>query len=176
LVAGAPDAQDRLAAESDAVLAGAPARFDDLDRLPFARAVFDEAMRLYPPVWLVTRRALEPDVLGGREIPQGALIIMTPYVVQRDPRYWERPEAFDPARFAEQRGRGAEELATFWPFGLGPRMCLGRDFAYVEGILILSALAGRVRVERLPGQAAPRPQAGVTLRPEGALPLVVRSR
>ncbi|MBM3689237.1 MAG: cytochrome P450 [Actinobacteria bacterium] len=176
LVAGAPDVQDALAAESDAVLAGAPACFDDVKRLPFARAVLDEAMRLYPPVWLVTRRALESDVLGGREIPRGALVIMTPYVVQRDPRYWDRPDDFDPGRFAERRGGGAEELATFWPFGLGPRMCLGRDFAYVEGILILSALARRVQVERLPGQVRPSPQAGVTLRPEGALPLVVRGR
>ena len=116
------------------------------------------------------------DVLGDREIPQGALVIMTPYVVQRDPRYWKRPEAFDPTRFLEARGRSAEDLATFWPFGLGPRMCVGRDFAYVEGVLILATLARRVRVERLPGQRPPRPQAGVTLRPKGALPLLVRSR
>lgn len=176
LLAGSPDAQEALAAESDDVLAGAAPSFDDLERLPVARAVFDEAMRLYPPVWLVTRRSRESDVLAGREIPSGALVIMTPYVVQRDPRYWDRPEDFDPTRFLEARGRSSEDLATFWPFGLGPRMCLGRDFAYVEGILVLAALAGRVRVERLPGQRPPRPQAGVTLRPEGALPLVVRPR
>lgn len=176
LVAGAPDVMEALATEADQVLADGTPSFDDLERLPMARAVFNEAMRLYPPVWLVTRRALHDDVLGDREIPQGALVIMTPYVVQRDPRYWKRPEAFDPTRFLEARGRSAEDLATFWPFGLGPRMCVGRDFAYVEGVLILATLARRVRVERLPGQRPPRPQAGVTLRPRGALPLLVRSR
>ena len=176
LVAGDASIGEALAAEADEVLVGGPPRWEHLGRLPFARAVFDETMRLYPPVWLVTRRALEADVLAGRHIPEGALVIMTPYIVQRDPQFWERPEAFEPTRFLGDRGRGSEELATFWPFGLGPRMCLGRDFAYVEGVLMLAALAARVRIERLPGRPAPRPVALVTLRPEGALPMIVRAR
>ena len=176
LTAGDPDVSDALAAESDAVLGGGTPTFEHLERLPYARAVFDEAMRLYPPVWLVTRRAMEADVLAGREVPADALIIMTPYIVQRDPEFWPQPDHFDPSRFLGDRGHGAEDLATYWPFGLGPRMCLGRDFAYVEGVLMLAALAGRVRIERLPGQPPPRPVALVTLRPEGALPMLVRAR
>ena len=176
LTAGDPDVADALAAEADEVLAGAAPTFEHLERLPYARAVFDEAMRLYPPVWLVTRRALEADVLAGREIPANALLIMTPYIVQRDPDLWPEPDRFDPSRFLGDRGRGAEDMATFWPFGLGPRMCVGRDFAYIEGVLVLAALAARVRIERLPGQPVPRPVALVTLRPEGALPMLVRSR
>ena len=176
LTAGDRDVAEALAAESDAVLAGAAPTFEHLEKLPYARAVFDEAMRLYPPVWLVTRRAIEADMLAGREIPADALIIMTPYIVQRDPEFWPRPDHFDPGRFLNDRGLGAEDLATYWPFGLGPRMCVGRDFAYVEGVLMLAAIAGRVRIERLPGQPPPRPVALVTLRPEGALPMIVRSR
>ena len=176
LLAGDPDAQERLAAEADAVLDGRVPTMDDIDRLAWTRAVFDETMRLYPPVWLVSRRATQADVLGGREIPVGALVIMTPYLAQRDARAWAEPDAFRPERFHGARRGGREDDESYWPFGLGPRMCIGRDFAYLEGITILASLLQRVRVTRLPDAPPPRAVPLVTLRPAGGLHLLVTPR
>ena len=176
LLAGDPVSQERAIDEVGEVLGGRTIHVDDLPRLVYLRAVIDEAMRLYPPVWLVTRRAMEPDVLGGREIPADSLVIMTPYLAQRDPGMWPDPERFDPDRFlGEQRG-GAADDAAYWPFGLGPRMCVGKDFAYLESISVLASLLQRVRVARVPGEPDPRAVPLVTLRPADALPLIVRSR
>lgn len=175
LLAGDPEIQDTVAGELSDVLGDRVPSYDDLDRLPWTRAVFDEAMRLYPPVWLVSRHARQADVLAGREIPEGALIIMTPYIAQRDPDLWDQPTEFRPRRFLEGHRRGAAGDAVFWPFGLGPRMCIGRDFAYVEGMAVLAVLLRRIRLARLPGEV-PTPAPLVTLRPADALPLVVSRR
>jgi cytochrome P450 len=175
LLAGDPQAQDAVARELSEVLHGRVPTYADLDDLPWTRAVLDEAMRLYPPVWLVSRRAMESDVLAGREIPAGALVIMTPYIAQRDPALWDEPTRFRPERFLDGHRRGASGDAVFWPFGLGPRMCIGRDFAYVEGMVVLATLLQRVRFARVPG-VEPTPAALVTLRPAEPLPLVVEAR
>lgn len=175
LLAGDRRVQDEVARELDDVLGGRAPTYADLERLPWTRAVFDEAMRLYPPVWLVSRHAVQDDVLAGREIPAGSLVIMTPYIAQRDPALWDEPTSFRPQRFLDGHRRGAAGDAVFWPFGLGPRMCIGRDFAYVEGMSVLANLLRHVEVSRLPG-VAPRPAALVTLRPADALPLVVSPR
>ena len=176
LLAGDALAQQLAIDEVNGVLGDRRIQVDDLPRLPYLRAVIDEAMRLYPPVWLVTRRAMEPDVLGGREIPAESLVIMTPYLAQRDPDVWPDPDRFDPGRFlGEQRG-GAAGDAAYWPFGLGPRMCIGKDFAYLEATAVLASLLQRIRVSRVPGQPERRAVPLVTLRPQDALPLVVTSR
>lgn len=176
LLAGDPRSQERAIDEVATVLGPRSIAVGDLPHLPYLRAVIDEAMRLYPPVWLVTRRAMDPDVLGGREIPADALVIMTPYLAQRDPDLWPEPDGFDPERFlGEQRG-GAADDAAYWPFGLGPRMCVGKDFAYLESISVLATLLQRMRVARVPGEPDPRAVPLVTLRPAGALPLVVRAQ
>jgi cytochrome P450 len=173
LLAGDPGAQQRAVDEVQRVLGERALTVDDLPHLPYLRAVIDEAMRLYPPVWLVTRQALEPDVLGGREIPAGALVIMTPYLAQRDPAAWPEPRAFDPDRFVGAQRGGAADDATYWPFGLGPRMCVGKDFAYLESISVLATLLQCVRFARVPGEPDPRAVPLVTLRPADALPLVI---
>ena len=175
LLAGDLDIQAEVARELGNVLGDRGPSYADLDRLPWTRAVFDEAMRLYPPVWLVSRQAREGDVLAGREIPAGSLIIMTPYIAQRDPMLWDEPAEFHPRRFLDGHRRGAAGDAVFWPFGLGPRMCIGRDFAYVEGMTVLAVLLRQLEFTRLPG-ATPRPAALVTLRPADPLPLVVTRR
>ena len=175
LLAGDLDVQAEVARELGNVLGDRGPSYADLDRLPWTRAVFDEAMRLYPPVWLVSRQAREGDVLAGREIPAGSLIIMTPYIAQRDPMLWDEPADFHPRRFLDGHRRGATGDAVFWPFGLGPRMCIGRDFAYVEGMTVLAVLLRQLEFTRLPG-VTPRPAALVTLRPADPLPLVVTRR
>ncbi len=175
LLAGDAAVQREVARELDEVVGDRAPTYADLERLPWTRAVFDEAMRLYPPVWLVSRHAMAGDVLAGREIPAGSLLIMTPYIAQRDPELWDDPAAFRPQRFLDGHRRGASGDAVFWPFGLGPRMCIGRDFAYVEGMTVLATLLRKVVLSRLPG-VVPRPAALVTLRPADALPLVVSLR
>lgn len=172
LVAQDPRVQDELQRESDAVLGGRPATFADYARLPYARAVMDETMRLYPPAWLITRRALEPDVLGGREIPAGALLILSPWLLHRHPDRWPDAQSFRPERFLS----GVADRTSFIPFGAGPRQCIGRDFAYVEGVLMLSAIAGRYAVRFPPSGRLPEAEPLVTMRPVGGLHLSVTPR
>lgn len=174
LLAGDPPAAERLHAEVDAVLRGEdglPRRpaFDDLERLPWARAVVEEALRLYPPAWVVSRRATTPDVLAGHAVPAGALVVISPWVVHRDPGAWPDPERFDPGRFLPGR-RDAIPRSAYLPFGAGPRLCVGRDFALTEATLVLATLASRYRFARVDGSVV-RPDALVTVRPHGGLPL-----
>ncbi|MCX6433745.1 MAG: cytochrome P450 [Actinobacteria bacterium] len=172
LLAQNPQVQRDLQAESDTVLGGRPATFADYGRLPFARAVFDEALRLYPPAWLITRKAHEADVLGGHEVPAGSLIILSPWLLHRHPALWPDPDEFRPSRFLG----GEADRSALIPFGAGLRQCIGRDFAYVEGVLMLSSIAGSFAVEYPAGGQLPRAEPLVTVRPVGGLPLRVTRR
>ena len=172
LVAAHPQVQHALQDESDAVLGGRPATFADYARLPYARAVFDEALRLYPPAWLITRKAHEADTLGGRDIPASSLVIMSPYLLHRHPDLWTQPDDFRPERFLS----GEVDRNAFIPFGAGLRLCIGRDFAYVEGVLMLSAIAGRFSVAYPDGCSMPTAEPLVTIRPVGGLPLRLARR
>jgi len=110
---------------------------NELAQLPMMQSIFAETLRLYPPAWLITRTSIEADTLAGVEIPANALIIMSPYLLHRGKR-WENPEAFDPARFTDAQSQIAR--SDYLPFGLGMRMCIGRDMALVEGPLLLARL------------------------------------
>ena len=140
------------------------------DRMPVTRAVVDEVLRLLPPAWLITRRADEPDELGGCAIPAGSLIICSPALLHRHPSVWEDPERFDPSRFLD----GRADRQAFLPFGAGPRLCIGRDFAYVEAVLMLGAIARRLRWCAPHGIPAAEPL--VTIRPRTPLMLEVTRR
>ncbi len=179
LVSGDAEVVERLAEESDRVLGGRPPAAADFARLTYARQVLDETLRLYPPAWVVTRRVLEDDVLVGAPVPAGSLVILSTYALHRNPRVWAQPDRFDPERFGPEAraaiGRTDGARLGYLPFGAGPRMCIGRDFALVEGVLMLSAMAGRFRLERLPGTVV-RPDPSVTIRPKGGLPLRLRRR
>jgi cytochrome P450 len=128
---------------------------------PHALAAFQEALRLYPPAWILTRRAETPLDLGGDLVPRGATVVLSPYVTQR--LHFPEGEAFRPERFLEERGTPS---GRYFPFGLGKRLCLGRDFALLEGPIVLQAFFRRFRLSPLP---EPKVHAGVTLRPEGGL-------
>ncbi len=172
LLAGNPEVQQELHRESRAVLVGRSPIFADYAHLPFARAVFDEALRLYPPAWLITRKALESDVLAGHEIPAGALIIMSPWLLHRHPAAWSDAGSFDPTRFID----GRADRDAFLPFGAGPRQCIGRDFAYVEGTLMLAAIAGRYGLDYPEGRTLPAAEPLVTVRPVGGVALRLTRR
>lgn len=146
--------------------------YPDLERLPFTAAVFSEALRLYPPAWLITRRALGEDELNGHKIPAGSLIVISPYVVHRHPQFWEDAESFLPQRFLNGRERSIPRFA-YIPFGGGPRLCIGNNFAMIEGVLILAGITQRYRLElavESPVQVDPL----VTLRPHHGLPMRLR--
>ena len=172
LLAENPDVMRRLQAEADAVLGGNAAQFADYQRLPYARAVIDETLRLYPPAWLITRNSLGDDVLGGYEVPNGSLIIMSPWLLHRHPDVWTKPDRFDPQRFID----GEIDRSAFIPFGAGPRQCIGRDFAYVEAVLLLASLVAHFDLEYPAGERRPAAVPLVTMRPTGGLHLRVRTR
>jgi cytochrome P450 len=168
-----PTAYQRLLAEVDAL--GADPGLDDLPRLPFTRAVVDEALRLYPPAWILTRKAAADDVLSGYRVPAGSLVLVSTWTLHRDPALWPQAGQFRPERWLGDEAQRAPRWA-YVPFGAGPRQCIGKDFALVEATLVLAVLARRVRLVRPVAAPAPRVEALVTLRPRGGLELDVRRR
>lgn len=174
LLSLSPAEQERLAEEAGRVLDGRPAGCGHQGNLPYTRAVVQEALRLFPPLWLIERRALVEDVLAGVTVPAGATIALSPYVTHRHPDLWEDPDRFDPERFLSG-GSGHKGPYAYFPFGGGPRACVGAGFAMLEAQLILATLAARFRLR--PGserEVAPRP--GITLRPAGPILLRLQKR
>lgn len=170
LLARDPARAGALADEAREVLGGRLPTIADYGRLPLARAVFDETLRLYPPAWLITRNTTAAMELDGRPVPEGALVIISPWIVHRHPDAWSDPEAFDPERFLD----GTISRGAFLPFGSGPRLCIGREFAYVEGVLVLAALAAHFTFA--PVGPMPHAEPLVTVRPAGGVPLRIAAR
>ncbi|HEX2566113.1 MAG TPA: cytochrome P450 [Burkholderiales bacterium] len=146
----------------------------DLERLPYAKAVITESMRLYPPAWFVGRTALEDVEVGGFTIPRGATVLMSQFIAHRDGRYFKEPERFLPERwsesFAARLPRGA-----YFPFSAGDRHCLGEGFAWLEMLLSLARIVPRWRFELVPGQDI-RPSPSITLRPNKPIKMILRAR
>jgi cytochrome P450 len=167
-----PDLEAALQQHVDEALGGRAVTFDDLPRLDYTRAVFAETLRLYPPAWVTSREALDPVTVGGVVIKKGDLVIVSPYVTQRDPRFWPDAERYEPARFLDE---GPRERYAYFPFGGGSRMCIGDSFAWTEGVIALATIAQRVRLERIgSGEVEPLPR--VTLRPRTPIAARVRRR
>jgi len=162
-----PEARRALEAELAEVLGGREPTVEDVPRLACTRRVLDESMRLYPPAWLFSREAAEEDAVGGYRLPKGSVVLVSPWVTHRHPRLWEHPEQFDPGRFLPERA-GALPRFGYFPFGGGPRQCIGNGFALLELTLVLATLAQRLRLELLPGRL-PAPEPTITLRPRGGL-------
>jgi cytochrome P450 len=160
-----PDVAHLVREEASAVLGGRAARADDLPRLVYTGWVVDECMRLFPPVWVMERAALDRDEIAGYEIPRGWVVGVSPWTLHRHPDHWEQPERFWPERFSSERSE-ARHKHVFLPFGAGPRVCIGNHFAKMEAKVILATVAQRFAVE-VPH--TPRPQPGVTLRPNGGM-------
>jgi cytochrome P450 len=174
LLATDPAAEAKLHAELAAVLGGRTPQVDDLPDLRYTQAVFEEALRLYPPAWIITRKALADDVIGGCRVPANALVVASPYVTQRQAAFWPDPEAFDPDRFSEARVAGRPRFA-YYPFGGGPRLCIGDQFALTEAKLIIAMVAQRCRLTPVPGHPI-AVEPGVTLRPKHGLLMRIESR
>ncbi len=154
---------EKVREEVNAVLAGGLPSAADLPRLAYTRMVMDEVLRIHPPVFITNRQAVKEDSVCGYRIPAGALISLSPYALQRDARYWERPLEFDPERFTPEKSAGRPRFAYF-PFGGGPRQCIGKDFALYEAVVVLAMTAQRFSWRLVPGEnVTPHPRA--TLRP-----------
>ena len=178
LLAQNPAAEAKLHAEVDAVLGEhAAPTFEDLERLPYARMVAEEALRLYPPAYVFSRRAAGDDQLGPWRMPKGAHIVISPYALHRRPDYWPEPEAFKPERFAPNVSNVSADRPkhAYLPFGGGPRICIGNSFAMMEHAIVLAAAARRWRLESIPGREV-RTEPRITLRPRGGLPMRVMRR
>ncbi len=168
-----PETQAALHAEVDAALGGRPAGFDDLARLPFTRQVFSEAMRLYPPSWMIVRKAACEVEIGGHRFPQRTTFLVSQYALHRNPRWWDAPDAFRPEHFSAEAKQARPKFA-YLPFGAGQRGCIGESFAWTEGVLALATLAQRWRMHSAGAQPGLNPT--VTLSPDGPVPLHVERR
>ena len=174
LLARNPAAEVRLHEEVDRVLGGRAPAFEDLPRLEYAGAVVAEALRVYPAAYAIGRQAVAACAIGGHAVPRGTTLLMSQWAVHRDPRFYDAPEEFRPERWAGGAARGLPRYAYF-PFGGGPRACVGSSFALTEATLVLAAVARQFRLAVRPDLDV-RPLPSMTLRPDGGLEVVVSRR
>jgi cytochrome P450 len=174
LLARHPEAEARLAAEVRAVLGGRPPTVADLPHLPYTETIVAEVLRLYPPAYTIGREALRECRLGPYRIAAGTTLLMSQWVMHRDPRFFDRPEEFHPERWADGLAARLPRYAYF-PFGGGPRRCIGDTFATMEAQLVLATLAQQYRFTLATDEAV-RPRPTFTLRPDSNLPAVLRRR
>jgi cytochrome P450 len=169
-----PEVEAKLHAEVDSVLGGRAPTLEDLPRLPYTRMIVDETLRLYPPVYVLSRKVREDDELCGFRIKGGASVDLSPYATQRLPEFWEQPEQFRPERFTPEAVAQRPRFAYF-PFIGGPRQCIGNTFALMEAQLVVACIAQRFRLRMVPGYT-PTPEPLITLRPTGGLPMHLERR
>jgi cytochrome P450 len=169
-----PEAEARLHTEVDAVLAGRLPTVEDIPRLHYTEMVVAETMRLYPPIWTVTRRASQDYKIGDYVVPAGASVRVSQFVMHRDGRFFPAPETFEPQRWTPE-ARAARPRFAYFPFGAGPRQCIGEAFARMQGILLLATLASRWRLRLAPGQQV-RMRPHVTLRPKYGMRMLLARR
>jgi cytochrome P450 len=174
LLAGNPGPAARMRQELDAVLGGRAPGVDDLPRLPYTRAVFDETLRLYPPAWSQPRETVREDEIGGFRIPPKTMVLVAQWVTQRRPDLWERAGEFVPERFVGA-GPGTFPPFAYYPFGGGARQCIGSAFALVESQIVLATLAQRFEPELVPGQEVV-PDPTFILRPRHDIRMRLRRR
>jgi cytochrome P450 len=172
LLSQSPTWRERVAAEAHREFQGPVETL--VDRLIETRAVIDEAMRLYPPIAAISREATGPDDLCGIAIKPRDMVVVSPYVLHRHYRLWDRPHVFDPQRFLDPE-RDKIDRYSYLPFGAGPRICIGATFALQEATLVLATIMRQVTFELVPGHRV-WPLLRVTLRPQGGLPMIVRRR
>ncbi|HEX6051645.1 MAG TPA: cytochrome P450 [Gemmatimonadaceae bacterium] len=166
-----PDIEARMHAEVDSALGGGAPGVEDLPRLPYTRMVLAESMRLYPPAWIVGRRAIAPFDMRGYTIPARSIILLCQYLMHRDARWFPDPTRFDPDRWTPER-QAERPKFSYFPFGGGPRVCIGEQFAWMEGVLLLATIAQRWRLGLVPGHLIAL-QPIITLRPRFGMKMVV---
>ncbi|MDX1992953.1 MAG: cytochrome P450 [bacterium] len=175
LLAQHPAVEQKLHEELDRVLQGKAPTLADLKHLPYTEQVLQEAMRLYPPVWNMSRQALMDVEIGGFIIAKGGEVNLNTYAMHHDARWWEEPERFLPERFSPENQSRIPRMA-YLPFSTGPRVCIGNSFALMEARLILATVASRYRLRLIAGQPPVQMEPLIALRPKGGLSLIVGAR
>jgi cytochrome P450 len=173
LLANAPEIQERVAAEAACVDIAPETATAALGKLEYTRAVLNEALRLFPPAFTLVRQARGPDRCGALEIPRGSVVMIAPWVLHRHRKLWCDPEAFDPSRFLP--GAPAIPRFAYLPFGAGPRICVGAQFALAEATLVLASMVRAFRITMEPG-APVMPVAIITTQPDHAAPFRLTPR
>jgi cytochrome P450 len=174
LLARHPEVESKLHEQLERVLGGRTPTLDDVPNLAYTRMVLDETLRLYSPVAMMARDALRDDEIAGYAIPTASMVTLTPYITHRHPEFWEKPGTFYPEHFAPERIANRPRYA-YYPFGAGPRICLGKHFALLEATLVLAEVAQRVRLQLVPGQEIDIQWSG-TLRPNRAVMMNLQRR
>ena len=169
-----PEVEMKLQAELDGVLAGRRPTVDDWPRLAYTEMVFAESMRLYPPAWILGRRTLQDCEVGPYLMPAGSLVLLSPYLMHRDSRYYPDPFRFQPQRWTPE-AKTSRPKFSYFPFGGGPRVCLGESFAWMEGVLVVATLAQKWQMQLIPGHPVEL-QPLITLRPKYGMRMTVRRR
>jgi cytochrome P450 len=169
-----PEVEAKLHAEIDAVLGDRLASFEDVPNLKYTEMVMTEAMRLYPPVWVMGRRSISGIKIGGYYIPPKSIILLSQYAIHHDPRFYPEPEKFLPERWASEQIKGLPKMAYF-PFGGGPRLCIGEQFAWMEGILLIATIARKWKLRLVPGHKVEL-QPLITLRPKYGMKMMLEPR
>jgi cytochrome P450 len=169
-----PDVEATLHAEVDRVLQGRLPTIQDLASLSYVERVVTESMRLYPPAWIIGRRAIAEYQLGQYVAPPRSILVMSPYIMQRDPRFYADAERFDPDRWTPEF-RAALPKFAYFPFGGGPRQCIGESFAWMELILLVATIAQQYRLRLVPGHPV-EPQPLITLRARHGMRMTIEPR
>ena len=173
LLSGAPEVEGKLRDELDQVLGGRLPTVEDLALLPYLMMVVQEAMRLYPPAWAISRAAIADDEIMGYRIPAGANVLLSQWATQRHPEFWSDPDRFDPERFQPDQMAKRPRYAYF-PFGGGPRLCFGDQFALTEARLLLATVLQNYRL-RLAQTDPVEPEPLVTLRPRNGIMMTLET-
>jgi cytochrome P450 len=168
------EARERMLAEVDGVLGARRPTVDDIPRLPWTTACFQEGMRFYPPAWSIPRTAIHEDAIDGHRIPRGATVIVPIYAIHHDERFWPEPESYDPTRFLAENTKGRHRSA-YLPFGGGRRVCIGSSFALMESTLIMAMMSQRFVYDPVPGHPV-EPEATLTLRPRYGVKMIAHRR
>jgi cytochrome P450 len=168
-----PEVESKFHAELDA-FGDRPPGPENLGALPYTRMVLTESMRLYPPAWAIGRRAINDFEVNGYRIPARSMVLVCQYITHRDGRFFPEPEKFDPDRWLPDVASTRPKFSYF-PFGGGTRICIGEQFAWMEGILVLATIGRRWRATYI-GAAPPDVHPQITLRPKGPLEMVLSRR
>jgi len=175
LLATHPEVEQRFSDELEQVLGERSPVYEDIEKLSYTNLLITEAMRLYPAAWAVNREVVDDVQIGDYTFKSGDTLMMSQYVVHRSPKFYEQPEKFIPERFAGDLLKKLPSFAYF-PFGGGPRVCIGNNFALMETALLLAAIGKKYQLRLVPGHHPVQPEPLVTLRPKGGLKMVVTRR
>jgi cytochrome P450 len=169
-----PEFEEHLYKEIDEVLQGRTPTIEDYSKLPYTKKIFEESMRIYPPIYIIARESINEFSIGDYVVPGGAIILASPYLIHHDPRFHPNPEKFDPEGFA-QRLESSNSKYEYFPFSVGPRSCIGQHYAMLEGVLVLAAIAQKWKLRTIPGQKVQMEQL-LNLRPKNGLQMTVHKR